>query len=68
MWSKCRFAKDCRLYGNCKVCNYLGGYAFGGRPGGCYRDLSRNGFRSSYFRRPVRPNRLREFILTYNKS
>ena len=43
MKGECRFSQKCALYGYCVVCNQMAGYAYGHKPGGCYRDLVKNG-------------------------
>jgi len=50
MHDKCRFSQKCALYGCCVVCNQMGGYAYGHKPGGCYRDLVKNGPKSAYWK------------------
>lgn len=50
MKGECRFSQKCALYGYCVVCNQMAGYAYGHKPGGCYRDLVKNGQKSTYWK------------------
>jgi hypothetical protein len=51
--SKCDYWEHCSLYRkDSDVCNKESGNAYGGfefRPGGCYRDLDKNGKQSKYW-------------------
>ena len=48
MKGKCGYWQKCRLYARCVVCHEMEGFAYGDRPGGCYRDISKHGIKSSY--------------------
>lgn len=52
--NKCKFWKHCKLYcDDSYACNNNSGNFYGGlgefRPGGCYRDLDKNGKQSKYW-------------------
>jgi len=50
MRGECKFLQNCALFGNSVVCNQMGGYAYGHKAGGCYRDLLKNRQKSIYWK------------------
>jgi len=48
MKGKCEYWKICKFYESCIVCNEMEGFAYGHRAGGCYRDISKCGTKSTY--------------------
>jgi hypothetical protein len=50
MKGKCGYWQKCRLYARCVVCHEMEGLAYGHRAGGCYRDISKYGKKSVYFK------------------
>jgi len=57
MKGKCDFWQKCRLYGCCIVCHEMEGFAYGHRAGGCYRDITKYGIKSIYYKSTVEPER-----------
>jgi len=64
MKGKCDYWQKCRLYQSCIVCNEMEGFAYGHRAGGCYRDISKSGSKSTYCKTADQTNRKeKELIL-----
>jgi len=63
MKGKCVYWKTCRMYQSCVVCNEMEGFAYGHRAGGCYRDISKRGPKSTYFKTTDVPEREKELVM-----
>jgi hypothetical protein len=63
MKGKCDYWQKCRLYERCIVCNDMEGFAYGHRAGGCYRDFSKYGDKSTYCKATDKPEREKELIM-----
>ena len=63
MKGKCIYWKTCRMYQSCIVCNEMEGFAYGHRAGGCYRDISKYGEKSTYSKVADERERKKELIV-----
>jgi len=63
MKGKCVYWQRCRLYESCVVYNEMEGFAYGHRAGGCYRDISKYGEKSTYCKAIKQPGRNKELVM-----